>query len=57
MMILLEWGPAWGYFYETAKYLFIEDYPAEEASSWQEFEAEGIILNFVFGSWYLGDFL
>ena len=50
-------GPDRGYFPEPAKSLFISDTPGQEEATKREFSAEGLILNFVSGSWYLGAYL
>ena len=42
---------------ELAKYLFISDTLGQEEAASREFDAEGIVLNFVSGSWYLGAYL
>ena len=50
-------GPDWGYFPEPAKSLFVLDtLGQEEAAKW-EFAKEGLDLNFVSGSRYLGAYL
>ena len=46
-----------GYFPEPAKSLFISDTPGQEAAAKKEFLAEGLTLNFVSGSRYLGAYL
>ena len=50
-------GPDWGYFPEPAKSLFILNTLEQEAGSKREFAAEGLVLNFVSGSRYLGAYL
>ena len=40
-----------------AKSLFISDTPTQEETTKREFAAEGLILNFVSGSRYLGEYL
>ena len=50
-------GPDRGYFPETDKSLFILDNPGQEEAAKQEFAKEGIVLNFVSGSRYLGAYL
>ena len=50
-------GPDRGYFSEPAKSLFISDTPGQEEAAKREFAAEGITLNFVSGSKYLGSYL
>ena len=50
-------GPDWGYFPEPAKSLFILDTPEQEEAANQEFAVEGLTLNFVSGSRYLGAYL
>ena len=46
-----------GYFPELAKYLFILDTPGQEEAARREFVADGLVLNFVSGSRYLGAYL
>ena len=46
-----------GYFPEPAKYLFISDIPGQEEAAKREFSKEGLCLNFVSGSRYLGAYL
>ena len=50
-------GPDRGYFPDPAKSLFISDTPGQEAAAKREFSAEGLNLNFVSGSRYLGAYL
>ena len=57
LKLLLKRGPDRGYFPERAKYLFISDTPEQEARAMREFAAEGLVLNFVSGSIYLGAYL
>ena len=47
-------GPDRGYFPEPAKSLFISDNPGQEEAAKREFAKEGLVLNFVSGSRYLG---
>ena len=47
-------GPDRGYFPKPAKSLFISDTPGKEAAAKKEFAKEGLVLNFVSGSRYLG---
>ena len=47
-------GPDRGYFPDPAKSLFILDTPGQEEVVKREFAAEGLILNLVSGSRYLG---
>ena len=53
----MKMGPDRGYFPEPAKYLFISDIPGQETGAKREFAAEGLTLNFVSGSRYLGAYL
>ena len=53
----MERGPYQGYFTEPVKSLFILDTPVQEVVAGIEFEAEGLALNFVSGSRYLGAYL
>ena len=50
-------GPDWGYFPKPAKSLFISDTPGQEEAAKQELAVEGLIINFVSGSRYLGAYL
>ena len=50
-------GPDRGYFPKPYKSLFISDTPGQEAAAKREFESEGLTLNFVSGSRYLGAYL
>ena len=57
LKLLMKKGPDRGYFHEPAKSLFISDTPGQEDAAKMEFSAEGLILNFVIGSRYLGVYL
>ena len=46
-----------GYFADPDKYLFILDTPGQEEAAKREFDAEGLTLNLVSGSQYLGVYL
>ena len=50
-------GPDQGYFPEPYKYLFISEISGQEEAKKMEFAKEGLVLNFVSGSWYLGAYL
>ena len=50
-------GPGWGNFPEPDKSFFISDNLGQEEVSNREFDADGLILNFVSGSRYLGVYL
>ena len=50
-------GAERGYFPKPAKSLFILDNPGEKEAAKKEFVKEGLVLNFVSGSWYLGAYL
>ena len=50
-------GPDRGYFPDPAKALFILDTPGQEEAERIEFAVEGLVLNFVSGSRYLGAYL
>ena len=50
-------GPDRGYLPEPAKYLFILDNPGQEAAAKRELVKEGLVLNFISGSRYLGAYL
>ena len=52
--MLLERGPDRGYFPDPEKSHFIADTHDQKEAVNREFEAEGLKLNFVRGSWYLG---
>ena len=54
---LMERGPDQGYFPKPAKSILILDTPGQEEAARREFSAEGIVLNFVIGSRYLGDYI
>ena len=55
--LLMERGPDRGYLPDTAKSLFILDTSGQEEAARREFSVEGIVLNFVSGSKYLGAYL
>ena len=57
LKLLIRKGPEWGYSPEPAKYLFILDTLGQEEAAKQEFAKEGLTLNFVSGSRYLGAYL
>ena len=57
MNLILEGGIYQGYFPGPYKSLFMAEFPDQEASTQQDFEAEGLMLNFVTGSRYLESFL
>ena len=50
-------GSGQGYFPEPYKSLFISNTPGQEEATRREFAAEGLELNFVSGSRYLGAYL
>ena len=50
-------GPYRGYFPKPTKFLFISDTPGQEEAARRYFEVEGLVLNFVSGSRYLGAYL
>ena len=52
--LLMKRGPDRGYFPKPAKSLFILDTPVQEEAAKREFAKEGLVLNFVSGSRYLG---
>ena len=54
LKLLMRRGPDRGHFPGTAKSLFISDTSGQEYAVKREFAAEGLILNFVSGSRYLG---
>ena len=53
----MERGMDQGYFLKPAKSIFISDTLRQEEAVRTEFAAEGILLNFVSGSPYLGAYL
>ena len=57
LKLLMKRGPDQGYFPEPAKYLLISDTPGQEEAEKRHFAAEGLELNFVCGSRYLGEYL
>ena len=57
LKLLMKRGPYQGYFPETAKSLFISDTPGQEEAERREFAVDGLVLNFVSGSRYLGAYL
>ena len=50
-------GTDQGYFPGTAKFLFISDTPGQEEAEKREFAVEGLTLNCVSGSRYLGAYI
>ena len=50
-------GTDQGYFPKLAKLLFISNTPGQEAAAKREFTKEGLALNFISGSRYLGAYL
>ena len=50
-------GRDWGYLPDPAKYIFILDTPEQEEAARREFLVEGVVLNFISGSRYLGAYL
>ena len=57
LKLLIKRGPNLGYFPDPDKSLFILDTSGQEEAAKREFEAEGLVLNFVSGSRYLGAYL
>ena len=57
LKLLMRREPDRGYFPEPAKSLFISDTPGQEEATMREFVVEGLTLNLVIGSRYLGAFL
>ena len=55
--MLMKRGPDQIYLPKPAKSLFILYTPGQEEAAKREFSAEGLTLNFVSGSWYLGAYL
>ena len=54
LKLLTKRGPDRGYFPDPAKSLFISDTPGQEEAVKQEFSKEGLDMNFISGSRYLG---
>ena len=57
LKLLTKRGPDQGYFPEPAKSLFISDIPGQDEAAKREFPKEGMCLNFVSGSRYLGEYI
>ena len=57
LKLLMKRGTYRGYFPEPAKSLFISDTPGKEEAEKNDFYVEGLNLNFVSGSRYLGSYL
>ena len=57
LKLLTKRGLDRGYFPEPDKSLFISDTPGKEKAEKREFIVEGLTLNFVSGSCYLGAYL
>ena len=57
LKLLMKRGPDQGYFPEPAKSLFILDNPGQEEAAKIEFAKDGLCLNFVSGSRYLGAYV
>ena len=55
--LLMKRRPDRGYLPEPAKYLFILDTMAQEEAAKRKFDLEGIDLNFISGSRYLGAYI
>ena len=55
--LLMKRGPDWEYFPNPDNSPFILDTPVREEATRREFAAEGLVLNFVSGSRYLGAYL
>ena len=55
--VLMKRGLERGYLPEPAKSLFILDMPMKKMAARREFVAEGLVLNFLSGSRYIGDYL
>ena len=54
---MIKRGPDWGCLPEPDKSLFILETPGQEEVSRREFAMEGLVLNIVLGSRYLGAYL
>ena len=57
LKLLMERGMEWGYLPDPLKSVFISDTPGREEVARWEFAADGLVLNFVSGSWYLGAYM
>ena len=57
LKLLMKRGPDRGYFPDPDKSLFISDTLGQEETTKREFAAEGLTVNFVSGSQYLGAYL
>ena len=55
--MLMKREPDWGYLSKPEKSLFISDTPGQEEAVKREFAKEGLVLNFLSGSRYLGAYL
>ena len=55
--MLMKRGPDQGCLPEPDKLIFISDNPSQEEAEKREFAKEGLVLNFISGSWYLGEYL
>ena len=54
---MIKRGLERGYFPKPAKSLFISENPGQEEAAKREFAKEGLCLNFISGSWYLGAYI
>ena len=57
LKLLMKRGPDWGFLPELDKSIFISDTPGQEEAVKREFAVEGLTLNFIIGSRYLGAYL
>ena len=57
LKLLMKREEDWGYFPEPDKSLFISDTPGKEEEARREFAVEGMILNLVSDSRYLGAYI
>ena len=55
--LIMERGPNRGYFPDPAKPLLVADFSEQEEYAKREYTAEGLELNFLGGSQYLGAYL
>ena len=55
--MLMERGPDRGCFPEPAKSHFTINTPGQEEAAKREFWGEGLVINFISDSWYLGTYL
>ena len=57
LKLLTERGPERVYFPDPSKLLFLLDTPGQEEADKKDFVAEGLVINFVSSSQYLGSYI